>query len=91
VSRNKVQQAATPWSDAARQKAIESLERDIHQVAPSKWMLCDKLLRHHQRQLLQEVQTKATGPRSKFPKELALMETDPEDKTYGAANVTANK
>jgi hypothetical protein len=39
---------------------------------------------------LKEVWTKATGPRSIFPKESALMETDPEDKTYRVANMTAN-
>jgi len=40
---------------------------------------------------LQEVGTKATGPRCKFGKELALMETAAEDEAYGVANMTADK
>jgi len=40
---------------------------------------------------LQKVGTKATGPRSKFAKELALKKIAAEDKAYGAANMTADK
>jgi len=60
---------ATTWSDADRQKAIEQLEREIHHVTPAKCKLFDKLFELHERQLLQEVGTKAICPRSKFAKE----------------------
>jgi len=40
---------------------------------------------------LQEVRTRATGPRNKLAKDLAVMKTPAEDKAYGAANMTANK
>jgi hypothetical protein len=40
---------------------------------------------------LQEVRTRATGLRTKFAKELALMNTAAENKAYMAANTTANK
>jgi hypothetical protein len=91
VRLNRARQAATTWSDADRQKAIERLEREIHQVTPAKRTLFDKLFQHHERQLLQEVGTKGTGPRSKFAKQLALMKTAAEDEVYGAANMTADK
>jgi hypothetical protein len=67
------------------------LEREIHQVTPAKRKLLNKLFQHHERQLLQEVGTKGTGRRSKFPKQLALMKTEAEDEIYGAANMTADK
>jgi flagellar motor component MotA len=35
VHMNKVWQAATTWSDADRQKAIERLECEIHHVTPT--------------------------------------------------------
>ena len=63
----------------------------MHQVKPAKRKLFDKLFQHHERQLLQEVGTKGTGPRSKFAKQLALMKTAAEDEVYGAANMTADK
>jgi len=91
VRLNRAWQAATTWSDADRQKAIEHLEREIHQVTPAKCKLFDKLFERHERQLLQEVGTKATGPRSKFAKDLALMKAAAEDQAYGAANMTADK
>jgi len=78
-------------SDADRQKAIERLEREIHQVTPAKCMLFDKLFQHNEQQLLQEVGTKGTGPRSIFTEQLALMKTAAEDEAYGAANMTADK
>jgi len=40
---------------------------------------------------LQEVATRATGPRSKFAKELAIMKTLAKDKPYGVANMTDDK
>jgi len=40
---------------------------------------------------LQELGTKATGPGSKFAKDLALMKAAAEDEAYGAANMTAHK
>jgi hypothetical protein len=40
---------------------------------------------------LQEVGTKATGPRCNFAKELALKITAAEDEASGAANITADK
>jgi len=91
VRLNRAWQAAMTWSDADRQKAIERLEREIHQVTPAKRKLFDKLFRCHKRQLLEEVGTKATGPRSKFATDLALMTAATEDKAYGAAIMTADK
>ena len=88
---NRARQAATTWSDADHQKAIERLEHKIHQVTPAKRRLFDKLFQCHERQLLQEVGTKATGPRSKFANELALKITAAEEKAYGAANMTTDK
>jgi hypothetical protein len=67
------------------------LEREIHQVAPAARKLFNKLFQCHERQLLHEVGTKATGPRSKLAKKLALKEIAAEDEAYGAANMTANK
>jgi hypothetical protein len=91
VRLNRARQAATTWSDADHQKAIERLEREIHLVTPAKRKLFDKLFKRHERQLLQEIGTKATGPRSKFAKDIALMKVAAEDEAYGAANVTADK
>jgi hypothetical protein len=81
VHLNRARQAATTWSDVGRQKAIEQLEHEVHQVTPTKWNLFDKLFQHHERQQLQEVGTKATGPRSIFLKLCALMKTAAEDET----------
>jgi len=91
VRLNRAQQGATIWSDADRQRAIEQLESEIHQVTPAKRKLFDKLFHHHERQLLQEVGTKATGPRSIFAKKFAPMKTAEEEKAYVAANTTADK
>ena len=65
--------------------------RGIHQATPSKGKLLDKLFQCHERQLLQEVRTKATSPRSKFAKALALKKIAAEDEAYVAANMTADK
>jgi hypothetical protein len=63
----------------------------MHQVTPAKRKLFVKLSEHHERQLLQEVGTKATGPRSIFAKQLALMKTAAMDKAYRVANMSADK
>jgi len=91
VRLNRARQAATIWSDADRQRAIEQLESQIHQVTPGKRKLFDKLFQHHERQLLPEVGTKATGPRSIFAKKLAQMKTAAEEEGYVAVNMTADK
>ena len=91
VHLNRARQAATAWSDAERQKAIEQLERAIHHVTPAKRKVFDKLFQCHEQQLLPDVGTKPTGPRSKFSKELALKKTAAEDEAYRAANMTADK
>jgi len=67
------------------------LEREIHLVTPAQRKLLDKLFERHERQQFQEVRNKATGPRSKFAKDLALIKAAAEDEAYGAANMTANK
>ena len=59
---SRARQAATIWSNADRQRAIERLEHEIHQVTPTECKLFDKLFQHYERQLLQEVGTKATSP-----------------------------
>jgi hypothetical protein len=88
---NRVWQAATTWSDADQQRAIERLQREIHQVTPAKHKLFDKLFQHQERQLLQEVRTKATGPRSIFAKTLAHMNTGAEEEACWAGNITADQ
>jgi hypothetical protein len=84
-------QVATKCSEADRDRAIEQLEREIHQMTPVKRKLFDKLFQHHQRQILQEVGTKATGPRSTFAKKLTQMKTAAEEEVYGAVNIAADK
>jgi len=91
VRLNRTRKAAIPWSDTACQKAIERLEREIHQVKPAKLKLFNRLFKLHERQLLQEVGTTATGPRHKFTKDSALMKTATEDDAFRAADMTANK
>jgi len=41
--------------------------------------------------MLQEIGTKATGPRREFAKDLAVMKAAAKDEAYGAANMTADK
>jgi len=60
-------------------------------VTPAERKLCDNLFLHHERQPLQDVGTKITGPRSIFSKGHALMNAASEDDTYGAANMTADR
>jgi hypothetical protein len=64
---------------------------EIHQVLPAKCKLFDILYQRHERQQLQEIVTKATGPRSNFANELAQKKTAAKDEAYGAANMTADK
>ena len=71
VRLNSARQGATEWSDAYRQRAKKPLECEIHQVTPAKCKLFDISFQHHERQLFQEVGTKATGSRSTVAKELA--------------------
>jgi len=91
VRLDRARQVATIWSDADRQSAKERLEREFHQVTPVKCKLFDKSFQHHKRQLLQEVGTEVTGPRSTFAKKLTQMKTAAEEEVYGAANMTADK
>jgi len=51
----------------------------------------NKLFQHHERQLLQEVGTNSTGPRSILAKKLAQLKTAAEDEVYGAMNMAANR
>ena len=87
---NGARQEATTSSDADHQKAIEQFKREIHQVTPVRCNLFDELFQHHERQLLQEIGTNATRPRSIFANELALMKTAAKDKAYRAANKTTD-
>jgi len=91
VHPNRARQVATTWSDTYHQKAIERFERKMHQVTPDEGKLFDKLFQHHEWQLLLEVGTKATSPRSIFAQGLALRIAATEDEAYGAANMTADK
>jgi len=91
VRLNWAQQAATKWSNANRQRAIEQLEPEIHQMTPVKCKLFNKLFPHHEWQLLQEVGTKATGPRSTFTKKIGQMKTAAKEEVYGVGNITADK
>jgi len=91
VRLDRARQVATTWLDADRQKEIEQLEPNIHQVTPTKSKLFDKLFSHHEWQLLQDVRTTAIGPRSIFAKELAQKKAAAEDEADGAPNMTANR
>jgi hypothetical protein len=88
---NRAQQAATKWSEAARNRAIERLELDIHLMTLAKCKVFNELLQHNERQLLQEVGTKATSRRSTFAKNIAQMKTTAEEEVYGLVNMTANR
>jgi len=46
---------------------------------------------YDEQQLLQDLGTKPTCPRSSFAKKHATMITTAEEEVYGAANMTANK
>ena len=60
-------------------------------MTPAKRQHFDKLFQHHERQLLQEVGTKAIGPRSIFAQKLAQIKTAADEEAYGAVNMTADK
>ena len=79
VCLNRARQAATIWSEADWQTAQEQLVRKINQVTPAECKLCDELFQHHERQLLQGVETKAIGPRGIFTKKLTQMKTAEEE------------
>jgi len=87
---NRAWRAASTWSDANHQKAIERLEHKIHQVISAKSKHFDKLFQHQEQQLLQEDGTKAIGYRSIIAKQLALMKPAAKDEGYGAANMTTD-
>ena len=70
VCLKRTRQAATKWLDANHEKAIERLEREIHQMTPFKHMLFNKIIQQNEPQLLQEVMTKATGRGAHSPKNL---------------------
>jgi len=91
VRLNRAHQVSTIWSDADQQRAIERLERKMHQVTPAKPKLFDEVFQHHERQLLQEGGTNATGPRSIFAQKLAQMKTAAEEAVYRAVNMTTDK
>jgi len=54
-------------------------------------MLFDNLFWHHKLQLVEEVWTTATGPRSTFAKILAQMKIAAQEDMYRGANMTPNK
>jgi hypothetical protein len=90
VRLNRNRQAPTISSDADRQTAIARLEHEIHQVTHAKRKLFDKSFQHHQRQLLLEIGTKATGPKCIFTKRLAARKPAAKGKAYRVANMTAD-
>jgi len=65
---NRAGQAATIWSDADWQRAIERLHREIHQVTPAKHKLFDKLFQYHERQPLQKLGLRQLVPEAFSPK-----------------------
>jgi len=60
-------------------------------VTPVTCKLCDILFQHNGRQLSQEVETDATGPRPIFSNKLTLLKTAAEEELYAVANMTTNK
>ena len=50
VRLNRARRAVTIWSDADRQRAIEQLQPETHQVTPAKPKLFDRLFHHRERQ-----------------------------------------
>jgi hypothetical protein len=51
----------------------------------------DKIFQHLLRQLLQEVGTKATSPRSIFGKKCVQMQKAAEEEFYGVAEINTDK
>ena len=60
-------------------------------MTPVQHKLFDELFQHHERQLLQEVGTQATGPRSTFTNKLVQMKTAAKGEGSGEVNITADK
>jgi hypothetical protein len=83
VGLNSTRKAGTTCSDANCQKAIEQLKHEIHQVTPAVSTLFDKLFQRNKQQLLQEVGTRATGPRSKLAHQLAQINLAPKTRLTG--------
>jgi hypothetical protein len=67
------------------------LQGEIHQVTTGKHIHFNKLLQHHERQLLNEAGMKATSPRSIFAKTIAQMKTTAEEAAYGAVIMAGDK
>jgi len=91
VRLDRAQQAATTWSEADRETTIKWLEREIPQMTPVNGEIFNKLFQHHVQQLLQELGTKATGPRSAFAKNLGQMPTAADEDVSGAVIITTNQ
>lgn len=91
VQVNRAWQVAIIGSDAYRHCAKESLEREMYQVTPAEHKLFYKFFKHHEHQLLQEVETKAIGPKTIFAKNLAHIKTAADEEVYAVANMTSNK
>jgi hypothetical protein len=64
---NSARQAATTWSDADRQKAIERLEHEIHQVTPAKHKLSI-----YYSNIISDNYCRKPGPRQLVPKAYSL-------------------
>jgi hypothetical protein len=84
-------EAATKWSEGDRNRAIQQLEGEIHQMTPVKPKLFDKLFQHHKRQQFQEVATKVIRSTHPFPNKHAQMKTNAKEAVDGAVNMTADK
>jgi len=87
----RARQAESKWSQVDRKRAIERLERKLNQITVVKSKLFDKLFQYHERQRLQQVGTKATGPCSTFTKKIAQMKNAAEGEVYGVVTMTADK
>ena len=88
---NTPRQVATIWSDADQPSAIERLECEIHLVIHAKPKVFNKLFQDQERQLLREVGTTATGPRSTVAKIHAHMTSPADEESNKAVNMNADK
>jgi len=70
VRLNGARQAATTWSDAVRQKAMEGLEREIDQVTPPKRKLFDKLFQNMNDNYYTKLELRQPVPETYSPKNL---------------------
>jgi hypothetical protein len=84
-------QVAIKRSDTDWQRALEQLERVLHQVTPAKRKVFHHLFQHHQRQLLPNVRTNATCPRSISGKKFAQMKTGADEEAYWTVNSNTDK